>query len=187
MEMHHRGLEYSTLNVYRSAISAYHPWVNDVEMGQHPLVPQFMKGAFNVRPPQPKYNETWDVSRVLRHIKTMGKNEDMSLKNLTLKLTIFAALTTANRAHELSSLSTAGMLDKGDSFLFTLTKLTKSARPGQPPIKITWVKYEPDRDLDVVDCARQYMDRAERLRVTQEQHEQLLVTVSLTHQLRHAQ
>ena len=126
-----------------------------MKVGQHPLVQQFMKGAFNIRPPQPKYNETWDVSRVLRHIKTMGKNEDMSLKDLTFKLTMLAALTTASRAHEWSSLSTTGMLDKGDSLVFILTKLTKSARLGQPHIKITLAEYGPDRDLDVVDCARQ--------------------------------
>ena len=113
------------MSIYRSAISAYHPQVDDVKVGQHPLVQQFMKGAFNLRPPQAKYSETWEVSRVLRHIKTMGKNEDMSLKDLTLKLTMLAALTMANRAHELSSLSTAGMLDKGDSLVFTLTKPSK--------------------------------------------------------------
>ena len=174
-EIHQNGLKYST-HVYISAVSAYHPQVDDVKVGQHPLVQQFMKGAFNMRPPQPKCSETWDVSRVLRHIKTMGKNEGISLKDLTLKLTMLAALTMANWAHELSSLSAAGMLDKGDSLVFTMTKLAKSARPGQPPIKITLAEYGPDRDLDVVDCARQYMDRTERLRVTQEQQEQLLVS-----------
>ena len=175
-EKHQGGLEYSTLNVYRSAISAYHPPVDGVKVGQHPLIQQFMKGAFNMRPPQPKYNETWDVGKVLQHIKTLGKNEDMSLKDLTLKMTMLAALTTANRAHELSSLNPKGMIDKGDSLVFTLTKLTKSAKPGRPPIKITWAEYELDRDLDVVACARQYIDRTAGFRVAQEQQEQLLLS-----------
>ena len=58
----HNGLEYSTLNGYRSALSAYHPDIEGHKVGQHPLIRQLLKGAFNKNPPQPRYSGTWDVN-----------------------------------------------------------------------------------------------------------------------------
>ena len=53
-----RGLKYSTLNLHRSAISAYHPPVEGFQVGQHPLIMRLLKGAFNKKPPQPRYTQT---------------------------------------------------------------------------------------------------------------------------------
>ena len=64
-----RGLQYSTLNCYRSAISADHPEMEGYKMGQHPLIKQLMQGAFNRNPPKPRYSDTWDVESVLAFIK----------------------------------------------------------------------------------------------------------------------
>ena len=43
---HKRGLQYRTINVYRSAISAFHISIDGVVIGKHPLVSKFMKGFF---------------------------------------------------------------------------------------------------------------------------------------------
>ena len=40
-------VEYSTLNCYRSEISAYHPPIEGYKVGQHPLIIDLMRGAFN--------------------------------------------------------------------------------------------------------------------------------------------
>ena len=79
------GLEYSTLNGYRAALSAYHPEVDGHKIGQHPMVKQFMSGAFNERPPQPRYVETWDVNMVLEHIQNMKDNGNLTDKELSMK------------------------------------------------------------------------------------------------------
>ena len=50
-ELQEQGYEYNTLNVHRSAISAYHPPIGGVKVGQLPLVIQMMGGSFNIRPP----------------------------------------------------------------------------------------------------------------------------------------
>ena len=57
------SLEYSTLNVYRSAISAYHPGSDGYKIGE--LIRDLMKGAFHTQPPQFRYTETRDVYKVL--------------------------------------------------------------------------------------------------------------------------
>jgi hypothetical protein len=56
------GYQYRSLNAYRSAISSVHERVDGYEVGQHPLVSRVMKGAFNLRPPQPRHESTWYVS-----------------------------------------------------------------------------------------------------------------------------
>ena len=74
------GKAYGTLNVYRSALSTLLPAIDTVKVGSHPLVSQPLKGVFNLRPPEPKYLCTWDVSRVLDFIKSLGPNEALDLK-----------------------------------------------------------------------------------------------------------
>ena len=59
------GHAYRSLNVYRSALSAILPQVDAQKVGSHPLVSQFLRGVFHLRPPLPRYTETWDVSKVI--------------------------------------------------------------------------------------------------------------------------
>ena len=57
-ELFHQGYQYRSLNAYRSAISSVHEKVDGEPVGQHPLVSQVLKGAFNERPPRPRYHST---------------------------------------------------------------------------------------------------------------------------------
>lgn len=97
----HAGHGYHSLNVYRSAISAIHPKIDDYEVGSHPLVCRLLKGVFNKRPPLPKYQTTWSVESVITYVSSMGPNNTLSLKHLTYKLAILLALTTASRSSDL--------------------------------------------------------------------------------------
>ncbi|CAH1255216.1 TPR [Branchiostoma lanceolatum] len=61
LSLYEKGLQYRTLNVYRSAISTTHLPVEGQPLGQHPLVKRFLKGVFELRPALPKYSFTWDT------------------------------------------------------------------------------------------------------------------------------
>ena len=54
-----------TVNVYQSPISDTHPKIDSVRVGEHSLVVQLLKGAYNLRPPLPRYSGNWDVSLVV--------------------------------------------------------------------------------------------------------------------------
>ena len=60
-----KGLQYRTINLHRSAISAYHNYVDGKPVGKHPRVCALLTGVFNQRPPQPRYTLVWDVEIVL--------------------------------------------------------------------------------------------------------------------------
>ena len=47
------GFEYRTIGCHRSAISAYHEYVDKKSVRQYPHVCLLLKGVFNQRPPQP--------------------------------------------------------------------------------------------------------------------------------------
>ena len=67
----HTGVGYSSVNTARSVLSTIIKTENDIPFGELPLVCRFLKGVFNLRPALPKYSTTWDVSVVLKYIKSL--------------------------------------------------------------------------------------------------------------------
>ena len=103
------GKQYRSLNCYRSAISSTHLPIDGFPVGKHPMVCRLLKGAFNSRPPQPRYTETWDVAKVTRYIQSKGCNADLSLKDISMKLAMLLALTLASRSSDLVRLTVKGV------------------------------------------------------------------------------
>ena len=90
---------YSAVNTARSALSAFLPQQNGRSVGSNPDVCCVAKGVFEARPPLPKYQEKWDVNIVLNHLDSLPEVEDMSLKQLTLRMCMLLALLTGQRGH----------------------------------------------------------------------------------------
>ncbi len=81
-----------------------HRQVEGQQVGKHPMVSRLMRGIYSKRPPTPKYSSTWDVRLVTSYIKGQGRNDQLDLKQLTLKLTRLMALVSANRSSDLAAL-----------------------------------------------------------------------------------
>ena len=90
-----KGKQYSTLNTYRSAISATHIGSSGTPAGQHPLVCRLMQGIFNSRPPMPKNVILWDVETALRHAESLFPLEELSLKQISERTAMLLALANA--------------------------------------------------------------------------------------------
>ena len=82
VSLHEKGLGYSTLNTYRSAISAIVLPHNDVTIGSNPIISRFMKGIFKINPPTPRYKTTWDPHIVLNYLSSLGTGDKLTLKLL---------------------------------------------------------------------------------------------------------
>lgn len=113
-ELFRKGYEYRSVNSYRSAISAFHPEINGVKVGQSNLIKQVMSGVFNSRPPMPRYTETWDVDIVLKYLISLGSCENLDLKMLSLKVASLMALSTACRSSELFRFESYANLPEGN-------------------------------------------------------------------------
>ena len=125
------GLKYRSLNCYQSALSSVLLPVEGFQVGQHPLVARLLRGVFNCRPPQPRYSQTWEVSQVLSYIKSLGPNEELSLKLISRKLVVLLALVLAHRCSDLGRLTLQGRKYSTEGAVLRCTGLAKQARPGK--------------------------------------------------------
>ena len=127
------GKEYSTINSYRSAISASHVLVDKIAIGKHALVCRFIQGIFNSRPPQPRYQYICDIQMVLSLLRSWGETESLTLKNLSAKLVILMALCNADRSSELNALDLRFRRYLPDGVQFVLP-----TRQSGPPKEVTY-------------------------------------------------
>ena len=96
-----KGNAYSTINIARSVISMTSDPVEGINLGTHSLVRRLMKGIYNAFPPRPRYTHFWSVELVLSYISSLGLNEGLSLKMLSLKTAMLLALSTMFRVSEI--------------------------------------------------------------------------------------
>jgi len=139
-----------------------------------------MTGVFNKRPPKPKYTFIWDVEVVLKYISNLKCNEQLSLKELTHKLTMLLALTAASRSSEIYLLNINFMIRKTESYIFSFDKLTKTWKKGQSPPTIEFMNFPENPKLCVVKTLDDYINLSKHWRLTKD-HSQLLLSTLKPH------
>lgn len=170
------GKQYRTLNSYRSAISMTHSPIDGVVVGKHPLVVRLMRGVYNARPPQPRYTTTWDVGQVLHHISSLGRNRDLSLKQLSHKLVLLLALANASRASEIYALDIRYMSRSREGICFAIADLTKTARPGKKR-SIYYPSLKEEERLCPVNALNEYLRRTQQRREGDQTKTRLFLSV----------
>ena len=157
-------LSYSSINTARSALSALGLMVDNILVGQHPLVVRFMKGLYNLRPPKTRNVCVWDVSVVLLYLKKLSPVNMLSLKELTCKLVMLIALTNATRSQTICALNIDSMEKCRDEFVFHINKLLKQSRPGYKNPDVNLRAYPPDRRICVYTVLKEYLKRTVNFR-----------------------
>jgi hypothetical protein len=82
-----------------------------------------LKGVFETKPALPRYTCIWDVEIVLKYLKNLGPNTELTLKLLTLKLVMLLGLLSGQRCQTLHSLN---IEDKGIKTCFSVDKFVKN-------------------------------------------------------------
>ena len=81
--------------LHRSPIPAFHECIDGLSVGKHPRTCSFVSVVFNLIPPKRRSMFVWDVKQVLHFVKgKFGDNNQLSNKELSLKVTILFTLTT---------------------------------------------------------------------------------------------
>ena len=161
--LHEQGLSYSAINTARSALSTFVTLNDNNTLGSNPLVQRFMRGIFNIKPNLPKYVQSWDVSKVLGFINSMGDNTTLSLKQISMKLAMLIALTSGQRVQTLSVLKTNQMFVYDDRVEFNVDSLLKQSRPRYHLKPMVIMKYSNDR-LCVVHALESYINKTRNIR-----------------------
>ncbi|CAG2205297.1 unnamed protein product [Mytilus edulis] len=173
------NLGYSSLNLARGALSSLGLTIDSIPVGRHSMVIRYMKGIFNLRPPRPRYESTWDVSKVLHFLRSLSPVKYLKLKDLTLKLTMLIALTNAARAQSIHLMNVNHVHKVKGEFIFVLNELVKQSRPGYKEPTVNIKAYPPDRRLCVYTVYKEYVFRTKLFRG---KHEPLLLSYVKPHQ-----
>jgi len=176
-----QGYQYNSLNSYRSAISSTHDHVDGSPIGQHPLVTRMMAGAFNSRPPKARYSATWDVEIVLKYIISLGPNNNLSLKNLTLKTVMLLALTRPTRSVDLKLLDVDLCRWTPEGVSFIPSGLTKQAKAGRRVSDYFFPKFSENTLICPVDSVKEYIKITEEFRKTDVRTTQLFLSFIRPH------
>ena len=176
--LHNEGYQYRSLNAYRSAIASMHTPIDGVSIGQHPLVSRLLKGAFQSRPPLPRYTRTWDVGIVLTYINGHKLDQGITLKVLSLRTVMLLALTRPSRSADLAKLSLTGYRNTPEGAVFLPTALAKQSRPGRDIKDFFFPKFTENERLCPVHSLNLYIERTKALRGD---NKQLFISLNKPH------
>lgn len=130
----------------------------------HPLIKRFLKGVYELRPPSIRYKEIWDASLVLNHLRNLHPLRSLSLKQLSYKLVMLLALTTAQRLQTLYLMDLRDFHIEGTRAVFTIKSLVKQQKPGSKPLQCVLHSYPADSRLDVLKVLQHYIDLTKPVR-----------------------
>ena len=166
VDLHEKGLSYTTINTARSAISAITLSEDKNTIGCHPLVSRFMKGTYKSSPRTPRYQSTWDVQPVLTCLTSINPVDKLDLKMLTLKLVMLKALVSAQRGQSLHILDIrpGSMKEIPDGYKFLLPAHIKQSRPGYKAPTVVLRAYPANPSLCVCTCLKEYLTRTKPLK-----------------------
>lgn len=151
------------MNTLRSAISTV-ALINGQPAGRHPLVRRFMRAVFQEKPSLAHIQSTWDPELVLNHLKSLGQNQDLSLVQLSRKLTMLMLLTSGQRGQALHLLDIRNMSISETRISFRIGDLLKTSRPGHHMSELVFEAYVPDRRVCVLTASLHYLVRTKDIR-----------------------
>jgi len=129
--------------------------------------------------PVPRYENTWDVKKVLSFLQSLGSNDAMTLKVLTKKLAMLLALVLAHRSSDLVRISLTGKKCIPNGVTLPVRGLAKQTQPGRErslqPVVVT--SFLPDPSLCPISCLKVYEKATAGLRSSS----QLFISVVRPH------
>ena len=133
--------------------------IDGVSVGNHPAVTRLLKGVFHTRPPQPRYASFWDVGVVIQHIKILGPNKDLSLKQLTMKTVMLLALTRPSQSADLSKLDIQMRSFTSNGVVFRPLHLAKHSRSSRPIADFFFPSFPEDSLICPMVTLKAYEER----------------------------
>lgn len=154
-----KGSSYATINTYRSALNfMFSPTDNDEK-----IIKRFVKGSYNLKPPKPKYDFTWNVEPVLNYLATLYPLETLTLDKLTIKTITLMALTSAHRIQTLGKITIENIVDSTEKIEIRIPGKIKTSAPYKNQPILTFPYFDKP-ELCVASTLKHYIKVTERIR-----------------------
>ena len=178
-ELYDAGYSYRSLNSYRSAISSTHDRVEGHPVGQHPMVARVLKGAFNSRPPKPRYTSTWKVSQVVTWLNQQN-NLHIPLLTLAMKAVTLCALSRPCRSAELASFSFQSLAFSPEGVSISPLAPPKQCQPGRAIKEYFFPLFPENNNICPVATLQLYCDKTKQWRSLEKVKEKPVVFLTST-------
>ena len=100
---------------------------------------------------------------VLNHLKTLSPATEMSLKDLTMKLSTLLCLLSGQRCQTLHKLDIDFIQEFDGNYLITVREKLKQTRPGKYLEPLEFKKFEPDNRLCIAAYLKEYIFRVRNI------------------------
>ena len=100
------------------------------------------------------------VGQVMKYLKTLGSNENLSLKLMSMKNAILIALVSADRGATVTSLDLTYMIKSSSEVTFLVAKSIKTTRPGSGVKEIVLKRYLKGRKTSEVFCLAKLQEKS---------------------------
>ena len=162
----HLNKSYSVINSHKAMLLVTLPFFGNSWTKNCPLIVRFMKGVYFCRKPSPKYLFTWDVTCVLKFLRSLFPLRKLSLKLLTLKVIALIALAVAPRAQTLVSMDLDYMIKGVNQVDFCFPHILKTTCVGHGySLK---VEHYSEESLCAMHTLLYYIDRTEKVRLSRQ-------------------
>ena len=158
-ELYDREKSFSVINTAKLAISHHLSFPPYKHLSEHPLVDNFFKGLFNLKPPKPKLSFTWDVNRMFTHFNSLETNDKLSDKDLSQKLCMLLLLIGGQRVNTIYNFTVDRMIMTDVAVSFAPGQVLKHSRKGKKLDTFIYRAYNANKKLCVLDCLTEYMRR----------------------------
>ena len=157
------GLSASTLSFIRSSVS-YFIKESHGEIINDKNVSRLLKSFKKIRPTINRYSVTWDVNKVLNFLKSWFPNNNLTMKQLTLKTCMLIALCSSDRAQTIQSMRVDRCVCTARGVEFPIFSKLKTSRHLRRPRVVICPRWS-DPSLDVEKCVTTYMGRTLKFRI----------------------
>ncbi|XP_050309142.1 uncharacterized protein LOC126745361 [Anthonomus grandis grandis] len=156
-EQYNTGASYSTLNSQYSALSFVFSSIDKEKI----FFKRFLKGIYRQKPPQPKYQITWDPSLALDYLAKIYPLPEVPMPKLTCKLVTLLALVTGHRIQTLSKIRIKNIAHFSNRLEIKIPDLIKTSSRNncQPLLVVPYISENPSLCLaSVID---EYIQRTQ--------------------------
>ena len=144
------------------------------------MVKRFLKGVYELRPSFPKHKDIWDLKLIFDYFRTQDSAANLSLKELTLKVTFLLLLLNGQRCQTVRCLNIEHMQKSTNKYTFHIMEKVKQSRVGTHIAPLQFIRYPDDEKICVVHHLDEYINRIGLLRNSEKQ---LLISFCKPHGL----
>lgn len=138
-----------------------------------------MKGTLSIRKPLAKHSAFWNVSSVLKYLRTID-SKACSLKDITEKVLTLLCLASFGRIHTISLMRKSGVHFLTDnSIVIFIHDDLKVRRPHRPTFTLEFSPFSDDKRICVAENLAIYLHRTRFLRALSQDH--LFISYSPPH------